>query len=1298
MNRNLFSLLLLALFVFSSTISIGQSLNTKTRTPADYPSEIKIEKPTAPSDFATALEIDFEVETAWSFVFTPWTVNDVDLLTTYGFTGTTFPGSGDPMAYIVFDPATTDPPMTEPEIQAHSGTQFGACMASVPASGQGNDDWFISDLVAITASGASFTFWAKSYTADYGLEQFNVGVSTSGNSPGDFSIISGSSAVSAPTTWTEYTYDLSSYVGQSIYVAIQCVSYDAFVFMIDDLVIDPDGGGGGGATTCDDFENLNVGDYVAVELPDWTTWSNSPGSAEDAQITNATASSGTNAFQVDGTTDLVRLFNSTNYYNGEYEFSTMINVASGNCGYFNLQKDVVAGTEWGFEVQFDADGVATVNAGAEAAATFNFSHNTWHLNEITVDLDNNSAEYYFNGSLIVSWQWSLGANGTSGAISLGSANFYAWASTGNSPLAYFDDVCFEDISVFEPDIYVNPTAITINIGTTKKSSIYNTTTNWDASKITDEYVPGKILVKFHDVIDVYSDLDQTNNESINALNKQFSVSNMSQVFQNNDVNAALKMQFGLSSIFELQYDASIDIVKILQAYASNPYVVYAEPDYIYHTCIIPPDPMYPDQWGLNNTGQAVPYGGGGTVGTPGADINAELAWDIQTGSSTLIVSIIDEGVDLSHPEFAGRLLPGYDYYDNDPDPSPVGDGAHGTACAGIAAAANDGVGVVGVSWNVQILPVRVLGPSGGSSSQVANGITFSADEGADVLSLSLGGTGFSSTMESAVNYAYATDAIILSAAGNDNSNNTITPHYPSDYANSISVGALSPCNDRKTPSTCDGETWWGSNYAGTLDFMAPGVRIYTTDISGSAGYTSTNYTSSFNGTSSACPFAAGVAALIRSENSSLTNDQVWDIMQTTCVDLGATGYDEQTGYGRLDAYEALLSAGGSTPINTFNIQNIGNSLLSISSITDDKDWLSTSGYPTTPFDITPGGGEDITVDIDWVLLGNVQQTGTITIASNDPDEPSAYVTVTAIPGPAPDLEIQNHSISPTTVNAGAVTVSICTVANIGDTLADASLLEYYLSTDTIYDPADTYLAEDAVGSLAIGGTSPQTEDLTIPVGTAAGSYYVLFFADAEDVIEESNEDNNVAWSQLEVTENASYLSVEPSIKDVGYEQGSFTANVTSNIDWEVVENCDWLSCDPTSGQNDATFAVLYEENITGSIRSCTITVSGDGLSDNLIVNQDFAVSISENKFGQEVEVYPNPFSSQITIAYVLAEPEMVEISILNHQGEKVDIIREDQEAGNQKIVWNAKDLPNGMYFYRIEAGGNVALGKILHVK
>lgn len=181
-------------------------------------------------------QLDYEDVADWSLTFDPWTSVDVDMQTTYGFTGITFPNSGSAMAYIAFNPETTDPPMSDdPEIQPHAGERFGAVFASVPAA-TGNDDWIISPQVALGTQ-SEFNFWAKSYTSDYGLERFNVGVSTTGMDPEDFEIISGSSYLEAPVAWTEYNYDISAYDGQVVYVGIQCVSYDAFVFMTDDITV-----------------------------------------------------------------------------------------------------------------------------------------------------------------------------------------------------------------------------------------------------------------------------------------------------------------------------------------------------------------------------------------------------------------------------------------------------------------------------------------------------------------------------------------------------------------------------------------------------------------------------------------------------------------------------------------------------------------------------------------------------------------------------------------------------------------------------------------------------------------------------------------------------------------------------------------------------------------------------------------------------------------------------------------------------------------------------------------------------
>ena len=315
-------LVLLVSVFFMNQSSFGQAMHSKSLNVGESGIAVVHTPRTNDSfDMADMYSIDFEDEVEWTFDFMPWIAVDEDLLPTYGMTGVTWPGSGDPQAFIVFNPATTDPPLTDDdEIQPHSGDQFGACLAAVPDGSNGNDDWFISDMVMI-GDGASFTFWAKSYTDQYGLERFNVAVSTTTPDPAEFTVISGASYIEAPMAWTEYTYDLSMYAGMDVYVAIQCVTFDAFVFMIDDLVIDP----GAEPSACDNFDELTVGGYVADQLGGlWTTWSGAPGTAEDALVSDLYSVSPANSILVEGTTDLVRMFGDENFTSGTYIFTNDI--------------------------------------------------------------------------------------------------------------------------------------------------------------------------------------------------------------------------------------------------------------------------------------------------------------------------------------------------------------------------------------------------------------------------------------------------------------------------------------------------------------------------------------------------------------------------------------------------------------------------------------------------------------------------------------------------------------------------------------------------------------------------------------------------------------------------------------------------------------------------------------------------------------------------------------------------------------------------------------------------------------
>jgi uncharacterized protein with LGFP repeats len=222
-------------------------------------------------------------------------------------------------------------------------------------------------------------------------------------------------------------------------------------------------------------------------------------------------------------------------------------------------------------------------------------------------------------------------------------------------------------------------------------------------------------------------------------------------------------------------------------------------------------------------------------------VNAPQAWSVTTGSSTVVVAVLDTGV-TSHPDLAGKLTAGYDFING--DSSPVDDNGHGTLAAGVVGALSDnGIGVASLCWQCKIMPVKVLDAVGsGSYSELADGIVWAADRGAKVISMSLSGVDDSSALRSAVQYARNKGAVLTSAAGNDGCD---CRSFPASFPEVISVGASDTTDARASYS----------NYGSWVDVAAPGTN-YTTTMSGAYA--------SFSGTSSATPVVAGVLGLLRS--------------------------------------------------------------------------------------------------------------------------------------------------------------------------------------------------------------------------------------------------------------------------------------------------------------------------------------------------------------------------------------------------------------------------------------------------
>ncbi len=408
----------------------------------------------------------------------------------------------------------------------------------------------------------------------------------------------------------------------------------------------------------------------------------------------------------------------------------------------------------------------------------------------------------------------------------------------------------------------------------------------------------------------------------------------------------------------LPADRDLDVLDIVEMYQDVPGITFCEPVFYFPAAhYTPNDPLYGQQWPLENDN--------GNPGTVDADVDANLAWDITRGDPSVIIAIHDEGVDVDHPDLVDNMVPGVDTTDSSPPGGTPGNAAcndsHGTACAGIAAAEQDnGIGVSGVCPNCSIAPVRMAyGSVWTTNTWSANSFNWSRLNNVAVSSNSWGGGSPSSTLTAAINNCYnngrgGLGCLILFSSGNGN-NSSVS--YPGSLANVVAVGATSPCDERKSPTSCDGETWWGSNYGSALDVVAPGVLYYTTDIAGSCGSSSGSYLTNFNGTSSACPNAAGVAGLIFSRNPDLTAAQARAILEGSADDqVGRVsedppGRDNHHGWGRVNAHTAVLSVGPLDPPEVDSIAPTSGSLIGFTNVTISGSFFNFSSEVT--FDGVP---------------------------------------------------------------------------------------------------------------------------------------------------------------------------------------------------------------------------------------------------------------------------------------------------------------------------------------------------------
>jgi subtilisin family serine protease len=333
---------------------------------------------------------------------------------------------------------------------------------------------------------------------------------------------------------------------------------------------------------------------------------------------------------------------------------------------------------------------------------------------------------------------------------------------------------------------------------------------------------------------------------------------------------------------------------------------------IFADSLEPNDPRYGELYGLNNVGA--------TGGAVDADIDAPEAWSVTTGSKDVVVAIIDTGVDYNHPDIAPNYwnnpaetgldgsgldkstngidddgngfiddFRGWDFVNNDND--PMDDHNHGTHCAGtIGAKGDDGVGVVGVNWNVSMVGVKFLSGSGsGSLADAVKAIEYTTGLGVTLTSNSWGGGGYSDTMYAAINAANSAGVLFVAAAGNSSANNDLNPHYPSSYDsdNVIAVAAT---------DHVDGMAGFSCFGLNSVDVGAPGKDILSTVASN--GY------ASYSGTSMATPHVSGLAALVKSAYPDATAAQIKARILNTADVIPSLEGKTVTG-GRVNAFNAL---------------------------------------------------------------------------------------------------------------------------------------------------------------------------------------------------------------------------------------------------------------------------------------------------------------------------------------------------------------------------------------------------------
>jgi serine protease len=407
----------------------------------------------------------------------------------------------------------------------------------------------------------------------------------------------------------------------------------------------------------------------------------------------------------------------------------------------------------------------------------------------------------------------------------------------------------------------------------------------------ETYADGRIYIKLKNDIplslSLYGDqknVDVTAYPSLKSIIEKYEVKKISRPF------AAAKGSADLQHTFELELAHDKDVNAVLNELKTSNILDYVERVPLFRTHATPNDPSYSSQWEL-------------------AKISASAAWNYSTGSSSITVAIVDEGVELTHPDLAANIwvnpgeiagnsidddnngyvddVNGFDVANNDNNPNPTTSAfTHGTMVAGMASArSNNGLGIASIGYSVKIIAIQGS-VNAGIMSYGYDGIIYAVAAKAKVINCSWGGTVSSVTGQNVIDYAYNSGCIIVASAGNAGNS---TPEYPAAYNHVIAVSST---------GSGDAKSSW-SSYGSYVDLSAPGEGVYTTMVGGGYGYT--------NGTSFSSPMVAGLCGLMLSLNPTLTEADVENCLKTNTdnIDTQNPSYIGQLGSGRINADKAM---------------------------------------------------------------------------------------------------------------------------------------------------------------------------------------------------------------------------------------------------------------------------------------------------------------------------------------------------------------------------------------------------------